>query len=406
MFSIFAQVRFPAPEFEHYIVPEMHLEQFINDPIMIKILFLSLFLLLSGISFYYLRSRKAMLLLSIAGLLIFGFIFTACPCPVGMFQNVIDSIVNGTKVGLGILLLFTLPLAVSLFMGRVFCTGACPLGAIQEILHWKTIYVPRALDRVLRMLPILLLLLFSVMSAAEMAFALCLIEPYLPIFLLSFIMPMAWISIFFLILGLFVSRPFCRYLCPYGVLLRFFTLFSVKKPQLTTKSCINCKLCEQSCPNNAILPPEPNLTDEMMKNGSKRLSYLVSLTPLALTLGGVIGYVSSPIILAGHRSTRLLKDLASGIRTQAVEAFEASGMTMLKLQNEFFAAQNTIYIGMTLTGIIFASCVMAELLANARKRKEQNVYSIEASLCFCCGRCYPSCPLEKEKISKGIKNEK
>ena len=37
------------------------------------------------------------------------------------------------------------------------------------------------------------------------------------------------------------------------------------------------------------------------------------------------------------------------------------------------------------------------LIAEARRRKEEDVYSIDASLCFCCGRCYAACPLERKE---------
>jgi len=394
MSPLFAQARFPAPEFENYTLPEMNLETEISDTTYLRVAVLLFFLLVSGVCFYRLRSRKLMLALAIAGLAVFGYCFTACPCPVGMFQNIAESAALGTPISPGMLLLFTIPLATALFFGRIFCACACPLGAVQELLHWKTLHVPRPLDRVLRMLPIALFLVFTIMAATGMGFTLCYYDPYLPLFLLSFTLPYAAITMVFLLIGLVVSRPFCRYVCPYSVLLRFFAIFAAKKPQITVKQCINCKLCEQGCPNGAIIPPETRPPPEVQKHEARRLATLVSLTPFALLLGGILGYVAAPVISEYHPDVRLLRMLQAGQQTLEVEAFESSDTPLATLENNVIHARNGIMLGMSLCGIIFAACVMAELIAESRRRKEDDAYSIDGSLCFCCGRCYQSCPLE------------
>ena len=409
MHNFFAQARFPAPEFENYTLPEMNLETVVSDPTYLRVAVLAVFLLVAGLGFYRLRSRKLMLAISVAGLAVFGYYFTACPCPVGMFQNIAESTALGTPIPLSVLLLFAIPLATALFFGRLFCAGACPLGAVQELLHWKTLQVARPLDRVLRMLPIAMFLVFTVMAANGMGLIACYYDPYLPLFLLSFTsccaggtMPLTAITITLLLLGLIVSRPFCRYVCPYGVLLRFFAMFAVRKPQITASSCINCKLCEQGCPNGAIIPPETPISPDVQKHGARRLSTLVALTPFALLLGGMLGYVAAPIVSAHHPDVQLLRMLNANEQTLEVEAFESSGTTMTELEQNVAHAHNGILLGLCICGIIFAACVMAELIAESRRRKEDDTYTIDGSLCFCCGRCYQSCPLEtRGKLSGG-----
>ena len=258
MIPFLAQARFPAPEFDNYTVPQLQLETLVRDPIIWRVSALLIFLVVSGLCFYRWRSSKTMRLLALAGVVIFGFIFTACPCPVGMFQNLLAAFVHGQPLGYGLLLLFAIPLAAALLFGRLFCAGACPLGAVQELLLWKPIRIPVSVDRALRFIPIALFLLVVVAVVAGMAFPLCSLDPYLPLFLWSCSIP----TVAFLVLGLFVSRPFCRYVCPYGVLLRLFSLVSWKTPAVTVQTCITCRLCEQGCPNGAILPPESAPSEE------------------------------------------------------------------------------------------------------------------------------------------------
>ena len=79
------------------------------------------------------RSRRHLLVLTIASLLWFGFWRKGCVCPIGATQNVALAMVDATYVVPLGGAFFVLPLVFTLFFGRTFCAAVCPLGAVQEL---------------------------------------------------------------------------------------------------------------------------------------------------------------------------------------------------------------------------------------------------------------------------------
>ena len=64
--------------------------------------------------------------------------------PIGAIGNVTASLVDPTlAVPFVVLLFFLLPLVAALLVGRVFCGGVCPLGAIQDLVVLWPVQLPR-----------------------------------------------------------------------------------------------------------------------------------------------------------------------------------------------------------------------------------------------------------------------
>jgi len=56
----------------------------------------------------------------------------------------------------------------------------------------------------------------------------------------------------FLVVGLFVGRPYCRFLCPYGAVLGLLSKAAKWHVRIPPQDCIQCRLCEDACPYGAI----------------------------------------------------------------------------------------------------------------------------------------------------------
>jgi polyferredoxin len=202
------------------------------------------------------RDRRWVVGLTIACVAYFGFYREGCVCPIGSIQNVTVSLVDPAyRIPIVVTATFFLPLLVAAFFGRAFCGGVCALGALQELVVIKPVQVPRRLDRWLGLLKYAYLglaIAFAVLPAAQRDFVICRFDPFVGMFRRSGFAHMFAIGGALLVLGMFVGRPYCRYLCPYGVLLNWCARLAGRGVSITPGKELDCGLCKQACPYGAI----------------------------------------------------------------------------------------------------------------------------------------------------------
>ena len=212
------------------------------------------------------RTRNGVLLLSVASVAYFGFYRKGCTCPIGAIQNVTATLVDPSyTISFGVIAFFFLPLAATLLFGRVFCGGVCPLGAVQDLVLVKPVKVPERLDRVLRWLPYVYLglaVLFAGWGLHVLVggwpidvgrrFIICEWDPFVALFRVSGSFHMLAIGGGFILAGMFVGRPYCRWLCPYGGILALLSRVAWKNVRITPDKEVDCGLCADACPFCAI----------------------------------------------------------------------------------------------------------------------------------------------------------
>lgn len=182
----------------------------------------------------------------------FGAIETAASLAAGFSFLRQISLTNGIVLGLVAL--------SALVLGRIFCGWACPIGALSDASAWLSrklfgrqgpypLQVPRALDRPLRWLKVVVLgwVLWASLSAVVPPLA-----PYCPFrtlfeFDLGSMLSWALIATLFL-LSMIVERFWCRYLCPLGAILAPLNWLSPVRPRVNRAACVACGRCKAACP--------------------------------------------------------------------------------------------------------------------------------------------------------------
>lgn len=143
-----------------------------------------------------------------------------------------------------------------LITGVFFCGWICPFGTVQEWLGWiaRKLKLPRVqiswrwqkylqFSRYIWAVLIFFVGIHYAFLSARFYFNDNLFHGML-----------TWISgltlLFFLLLGLFVDRPFCNYFCMKGAVDGMMSVVRPLSIKRDDKKCIHCHLCDKICPMN------------------------------------------------------------------------------------------------------------------------------------------------------------
>jgi NosR/NirI family nitrous oxide reductase transcriptional regulator len=177
---------------------------------------------------------------------------------------------NGLTVLLGdpLLLVLLVFVVVSFVVwGRgVYCGWLCPFGALQELLaklarvasvpQWSLSHRAHRMLWPLKYVSLAVVAVVSLYGLQAMAVA-AEIEPFKTVITLR--MERAWpfvvYALVLLVVGLFVERAFCRFLCPLGAVMAIGGKLRWFMPLKRRPECGNpCQLCSKRCPIQAIEP--------------------------------------------------------------------------------------------------------------------------------------------------------
>jgi ferredoxin len=397
-----ASMKFPPPEFdEPHPLPDLYTPQstaayfgWWDTVILFAALSLATWFVHKG------RSRRGLFMLSVFCLAFFGFYRKGCICPVGSTQNVAAAVfLPDVGVSAVTLSFFALPLLFSLFFGRVFCASVCPLGAIQELVAIAPIRISASWERVLGMGKYIYLGLAILGVATGAGFLICRYDPFVGLYRMSHSFGMLTAGAVMLLLGVFIGRPYCRFLCPYGVLLGWMSRFSKWHLEIPPSPCVSCRLCEDSCPYNAIDMPTPTAVMADPSGGRKRMrKYALALVPI-VAICAFAGYMSYEPLSRLHPTVALSERVAAenvGVYGEEVlesETFRMSDETPEELNEQALLLKAGFKVGGAWLGAFLGLMIALKLIGLA-KVKKRTVFEPNTETCFSCGRCIPYCPVE------------
>jgi len=192
---------------------------------------------------------------------------TVCGFALGKSPNPMEAAVKVFKAMAGLYPSVAAKLAALAFFliltiigDKLICGWACPLGAIQELIytipvlrklkHWT---IPFWTSNVIRggMFMMTLLVLFGILVGKKgivlyhelNAFNLFDLEFDTPLILATVIVTLA--------LSLFLYRPFCYFICPFGFVSWFVEWLSLARVRIDRVKCNECGACLRACPSEA-----------------------------------------------------------------------------------------------------------------------------------------------------------
>ncbi|MFH1074810.1 MAG: 4Fe-4S binding protein [Candidatus Firestonebacteria bacterium] len=407
--DVFSEYKFPPPEFEtDYVIPGMEKPAAsAGELAYLDIFILAIVILLSAWASLKRRSRNIIVMISLFSLAYFGFYREGCVCPIGSIQDVSAAFFNpGYYIPVSVIIIFALPLISALFLGRAYCGGACPQGALQDLLLIKEIRLPVWLDRSLSVIAYLYLGAAVLFAVNDTVFLICKYDPFVSFFRMTGPFYMFIAGGVFVLLSTVLGRPYCRFFCPYSAILKPLAVVSKYKVTITPDKCVVCNLCGESCPFGAINKPE-----NLPKSGSNPGLYPV-LFIAVIIFGAGLGYFAGGYFSGYNQDVRLALEIHAFDKTLIKEKeLSVDAVEYMKKgegRETLYKRAEEVKRKFQLGGIFFGSFILIVILMQvvySTRRPKREIYEPDSARCLSCGRCFRDCPVHREDLKKKKEDE-
>ena len=173
---------------------------------------------------------------------------------------------------------------------------------------------------------------------------------------------------------------------------------------ITPSTCVDCNLCEHSCPYGAIEKPvQKNL--KLDKNTIvMRYITLVVIIPGLVIIGAWSGRQLHEKLALVNQKVSLAKELMEFEKNPGdelslnIESFKTSGTPVEELYTDSTIILTQFKIGSTLLGA-FIGLVIGLTLASLAKFKYRDIYEPNKGTCLSCARCIDFCPVENDNTT-------
>jgi NAD-dependent dihydropyrimidine dehydrogenase PreA subunit len=190
-----------------------------------------------------------------------GFLLGKSPNPMEGAVKVFKS-AAGLYPDVGVkLLAFVFFIALAIVGNKLVCGWACPLGALQELIYSLPFFKSAKRHRLAfgvtssirgSLFIVMLLFLFGMVGGRKGFVVYHFINPF-NLFDLHFETASIGITVLAVILiSFFFYRPFCQFICPFGLISWLTERFSLYGVRIDDNTCIECGACAKACPVTAI----------------------------------------------------------------------------------------------------------------------------------------------------------
>jgi NosR/NirI family transcriptional regulator, nitrous oxide reductase regulator len=205
-----------------------------------------------------------------------------------------------------------------------------------------------------------------------------------------------------LLLGVFVGRPYCRFLCPYGALLKLGSMVAKWRVRVTPDTCTQCRLCEASCPFGAMREPESGKAEaQVLVKDRRRLALLLALLPVLVAgggwLGGKFSGPASRLNPTVNLAERWVAEREAPVKTGVLSPDDLALERARQAPEELLTAAMRIRQKFLTGGWIFGAwvgLVLGVKMLSLSLRRKRTDYEPERGDCFACARCFEYCPNE------------
>ena len=210
---------------------------------------------------YLLKSKKlgvkTRLALLLVGTLVFGFVYGQLsplnPNPMTMVTNILLNL-GGFQVQVPLqlsVIMLALMLVFTVVSNRSICGWGCQLGLLQDALY----HLPAPKFNVSRKVTLvtrIIFLAFIVVLLFVMGLNIIgVIDPF-KVFQLNLTLVSGVVVLGVLLGSVFFYRPWCRFLCPFGLVGLAAEQFSLYRPRVDGEKCVGCMQCVKACPTGAM----------------------------------------------------------------------------------------------------------------------------------------------------------
>lgn len=217
---------------------------------------------LSGFLIKFKRTRGLRIFVITGSLIYFGFVLGGCPCPVssffGIFLFPFDETINWQA-----LVWIASLIPVTYVFGKVWCGWVCHLGGLQEFLFRGNKF-PKLnsakVQKIMKISRIIILIFFVLYTIFGRTNLFCQIDPFKAIF--NFTSPYLYVwflAALLIISSMFINRPFCRAVCPIGIVLGWVQMLPGAKRITKNQDCRTCRIQQQVCPVSVLEKSNSNI---------------------------------------------------------------------------------------------------------------------------------------------------